>query len=108
MSFKDVLSKVSDFLFGVFSKIVGESLAKSLSVSLTDLAKDDVGKLAIDAVEYVQSNIPGAGSTEKRDAAKAKLIADAKAAGHDLASFGESFLNLLVELAVQYVKTQTA
>jgi hypothetical protein len=95
---------IGDFFVKVFSALFGSNLAKSLSSSLVNLAKDAVGKLAIDAVQYVQAIMPGSSSTDKQTAAVAKLKSDLTAAGKDLEQFGESVLNLLVELAVQYVK----
>jgi hypothetical protein len=92
---------------GSYFKALGLSLFGQLKASiasfLNDFVKDDLGKLAVDAVTYVNDSMPNSPSNDKRDAAKAKLIADLKAAGHDVSVFGESVLNFLIEAAVQAV-----
>lgn len=94
-------------LVGFFEGIFGSTLSKQIATTINDLAKDDLGKLAIAAVEYVATLPPFSTDVEKRDAAKAKLVADAQAAGQDLLNVGDSVLNMLIELAVQYVQQQT-
>lgn len=103
--FSLIFSAIGHFFLSFFTALFGADLAHSLASSLESLAKDSVGKLAIDAVQWVEAELPGTtDATAKRDAAVAKLKEDLATAGHSLETFGLSVLNMLVELAVQYVK----
>ncbi len=74
----------------------------TLAAFLGKFITDDVGKLAVDAVNYAARNVDGSGA-DKRDAAKTQLLNDAAAAGQDLASEGDAALNFLIETALQAV-----
>ena len=94
-----------DFFKGIgklFGKLFTPDQEKKISDGITTFVTTDVGKLALDAVEYVKVALPNAGSVELRDAAKAKLKADAATAGKDLSTMGGAFLNWAVETALQY------
>lgn len=92
---------------GTYFKKLGLSLIGQLQASiasfLNDFVKDDLGKLAVDAVDFAESSLPGAAGTDKKAAAVAKLKEDAAKAGHDLTTFGESVFNFLIETALQAV-----
>ena len=79
--------------------IIGKDAAAHFAQGALALLKSAEGKLVLDAVEAVQTlNIDGAG---KRAAAFQKIGADFKTQG---ITVGESVLNMLIELAVQYLK----
>lgn len=93
--------------FESFWKGISGQLQISLESFLKSFVQDDLGKLAVDAVNYAQT-FPGfAASTdiEKRNAAKSKLKTDLEAAGHDITKFTESLLNFLIETALQAVRS---
>lgn len=91
---------IGSYFAGLFMAIIGQLGIKTAQF-LKDFAEEDLGKSAIDAVEYVEASIPGAGGVEKRDAAVAKLKTDAAMAGHDITAFATSTLNWLIETALQ-------
>ena len=93
---------VKNYLFGIL-KALGAQLKVDTQAFLKSFVKDSLGKLAIDAVLLIQSAMPNADGTTKRDAAVAQLKADTKAAGYDVESFALSTLNWLVETALQSV-----
>lgn len=97
-----ILSAIGHYFEGLFKGLFGQ-LKTSVVTFLESFVKTDLGALAGDAVAYVESALPGTAETDtaKRDAAKAKFIADAKTAGHDISAFGESILNFLIETAYQ-------
>jgi len=97
-----VLSGIGNYFKHLGLSLFGQ-LKASIASFLNDFVTQDLGKLAVDAVEYVQASLPNATGDEKRAAAKAKLVADLKAAGHDAEQFGESVLNFLIEAALQAV-----
>jgi len=92
---------VLGYLSGVL-KALGGQLKVKLIDWLKSYAVDELGILAIDAVNYANTLIGSAGD-EKKAAAKSKLLADLKAAGKDVESFSESLLNFLIESALQAV-----
>jgi hypothetical protein len=77
--------------------------AQKIEIGVTTFVKTDLGLLAVDAVEYVEAALPGAAGVDKRDAAIAKLKADAATAGKDLSAFAKSTLIWFVETALQFV-----
>lgn len=89
--------------FADFFKALFGQLKVTVETFLKDFAVDDLGKLATDAVAYVEATMQGADGVAKRDAAAAKFLADAKAAGHDVATFSKSLVNFLIESALQAV-----
>lgn len=97
-----VLSAIGHYILNIFKGIAGQ-LGENTAQFLESFANTDLGNLAIDAVTYVEGALQGASGVEKRDAAVAKLKADAATAGHDLSSFAVSTLNFLIETALQVV-----
>jgi len=92
---------------GTYFKKIGLSLIGQLKASvasfLNDFVKDDLGALAVDAVNFAEASLPNAAGSDKKEAAIAKLKEDAGKAGHDLTTFGGSVLNFLIETALQAV-----
>lgn len=87
--------KVSD----VFVKLVGKDAAKKFGQASLALLKSAEGKIVLDAVEAVQTlSTDGAG---KRAAAFTQIVSDLKSQG---LSLGNSEINLLIEVAVQFLK----
>ena len=103
-----VWSKIGGFFVALFHGIFSDSQAKTIEENLVAFVETDIGALAVDAVEFVSASMPGATGVEKRDAAVAKLKADALAAGKDLASLAVSTLNWFVETALQAVLAKVA
>ena len=101
MSLKSVTEKVLDaiggYFGGVFKGLIGQA-AVTLEKAVVEFIKTDVGQLALDAVTYA-STLTGQSNQQLRDTARAKLIADLKAAGKDAATIAESQLNLFIEMA---------
>lgn len=99
---------MGEFLNGIgnYFKNLGLSLFGQLKVSvaqfLNSFIQQDLGKMAIDAVQYAATLTDKSGA-DKQAAAKQKLTDDLKAAGHDVTQFGESILNFLIESAYQAV-----
>ena len=89
---------------GSYFKNLGLSLIGQLKVTvasfLNDFIKDDIGTMAVDAVQYAQTFTDKSGA-DKQTIAKQKLTEDLKKAGHDVTVFGESVLNFLIETAYQ-------
>jgi hypothetical protein len=96
------LTPIGHYLLNVLKALSGQ-LAIKTEAFLRQFVKDDISKLAIDAVVFVQSSMPNADGDSKRTAAVAKLKADLAAAGHDVESFALSTLHWLVETALQSV-----
>lgn len=99
----NIFAAIGHFFVNVFKGIFSSSEAKTFENNVIDFVKTDIGALAVDAVEYAQVALPNGGSVEKRDAAVAKLKADAIAAGKDITGVAESALNTFIELALQFV-----
>lgn len=94
---------VTDFFKNLLTgKLFTKDQQKKIGDGVTTFVMSDVGALALDSVLYVKAALPGATSVELRDAAKAKLKADAATAGHDLSTMSGSFLNWAIETALQY------
>jgi heme oxygenase len=92
---------------GNYFKTLGLTLLGQMKVSiatfLSNFVQQDLGHLAVDAVNY-SATLLNATPDEKRQAAKDKLVEDLKAAGHaDVTQFGQSTLNFLIESAYQAV-----
>lgn len=100
-------SKIENFVHGaevkvsdVFVKLFGKDASRQFAQASLALLKTAAGKIVLDAVEFADTmNVNGAG---KRAAALAKIGMDFRGQG---ISVSESVLNLLVELAVQTVKS---
>lgn len=95
--FVAVKVKVSSF----FVKVFGQEAAQRFADGAVLLLKTAAGKLAVDAVMFVQTlALDGAG---KRQAAFDKIVSDARAQGLEISS---SLVNMLIELAVQHIAKQ--
>lgn len=91
--------KVSD----AFVKVFGKDASEKFAQGALSLLKTAEGKIVLDAVEAVQTlSTDGAG---KRSAAFEKILADFKTQG---ISVGESVINMLIELAVQFLQGSIA
>lgn len=97
-----ILGAIGSYFKNIGLSVIGQ-LKASVASFLNDFIKDDLGTIAVDAVTYINDSMPNASGADKREAAKAKLLADLKAAGHDVTAFGESVLNFLIETALQAV-----
>jgi len=89
--------------FESFWKGISGQLKASAEDFFMAFVKDDLGQLAIDAVEFIADSMPGATDVEKRNAAVAKFIEDAGKAGKDVTTFAVSTLNWFIETALQAV-----
>jgi len=98
---------IAHYLLNIL-RAVGGQLAVKTETFLKQFVKEDVAKLAIDAVTVIQSEMPDADGTVKRDAAVAQLKSDLASVGHDVQTFALSTLNWLVETALQAVLTGVA
>jgi glycerol-3-phosphate cytidylyltransferase-like family protein len=104
----NIFAAIGHFFASVFKGIFSSAEAKTFENNVIEFVKTDIGALAVDAVEYVRVALPNGGSVEKRDAAVAKLKADAIAAGKDITGVAESALNTFIELALQFVLAKIA
>lgn len=98
---------IGHYFENFFKALVGQ-LKVTVSTFLKEFVQEDLGKIAVDAVAYVEASIAGASGLEKRDAAVVKLIADATAAGIDLTNFAKSTLIFFVESALQAFQSGAA
>ena len=87
--------KVSD----AFIKIFGKDAAHQFTQGALSVLKSAEGKIALDAVEAVESL--ALDGTAKRAAAFEKIATDFKTQG---ISAADSIINLLIETAVAYLK----
>ena len=92
-----ILAFFSSYFVGLFKGLIGKA-AVSLSAAIAQFIHTDLGKLALDGVEYA-ATLVGKSNTELRDAARQRMIDDAKAAGHDIETLAESQANLFIEMA---------
>lgn len=83
-------------------QIDGTALLKCAGSLFGAFLKDDVGKLAIDAVNYAATFTDEDGDG-KREISRNQLVRDAEKAGNDLVNAGDSLLNFLIEAALQAV-----
>ena len=90
-------------IWGGIKGIFTPAQEQKIEIGVTAFVETDLGALAVDAVQFVEASLPGATGTEKRDAAVAKLKADAATAGKDLSAFALSTLNWFIETALQFV-----
>jgi len=97
---------LGSYFENVFKAFLGSQGAKDLQSAVEKFVKTDIGAIALDAVEYVKDSLPGLTNVDAREAAKNKLVEDAKAAGHDLSILGQGALNLFIELAYQAMLAQ--
>ena len=95
-----IASAIGNYVKGIGLSLFGE-LKPQIEHFLSQFVENDLGKVAVSAVQFIEAEMPGASDQEKREAAKAKFVADAKAAGHDAGVFGEALLNFVIEAAVQ-------
>jgi hypothetical protein len=103
-----IFKAIGGYFKDVFESVIGSDSAKSLETSIKNFITTDVGGLALESVEYVADSLQGASGTAARDAAKAKLVELAKAAGKDLEVLGQSALNLFIEMAYTALKAKLA
>lgn len=103
-------SKISNFFHtaevkvsAVFIALFGKQAATQFAQASLALLKSAEGKIVLDAVEAVQS-LAGSGA-DKRNAAFTQIMTDLKAQGKSVA---ESEINMLIELAVQFLKGNIA
>lgn len=108
MNIGNIFKAFARYFVNVFKAFLGTEGAKGLQDAVKGFITTDIGALALDAVEYVHDSLPGLTDVAARDAAKAKLITDAKAAGHDLGILGQAALNLFIELAYQALLAKLA
>jgi len=94
---------VGHWFAGLWKAISGQ-LQQSLETFLKSFVVDDLGALAVDAVEYVATLDPSMSDADKKAAAIATFKADAIKAGKDIEAFGESLFNFFIETALQAVK----
>jgi len=95
----DLLSGIGSYFKNLGLSLLGQ-LKVNVAAFLNSFIKDDLGKLAVDAVAYA-STLTDKSGEDKKAAAKAKFLEDAKAAGHDITNFTESVLNFLIEAGYQ-------
>lgn len=94
----NILGYLKTFFLALFGLVKANVLSY-----LKDFAKNQLGVLATDAVQFAEAALPNAGGAEKLAAAKEKFLTDATAAGIDLSKFGASMVNFLLESALQKV-----
>jgi hypothetical protein len=101
-------SKISNFFHGAavkvsdaFVTIFGKEAAHQFAQGALSLLKTAEGKIVLDAVEAVQTLSPSADAAAKRAQAFQQIGNDFKAQG---ITVGESVINMLIELAVQFMK----
>jgi hypothetical protein len=87
--------------------VLGASLKIDISNALTDFAADEVGALAVAAVEWAEAEMDGGGAA-KLEAATTNLLNAAEALGKDLLAEGEKDVNALLELGLQFVTAKAA
>lgn len=103
-SLSAVLPFLTNYFEGFAEALIGSSAAKSLETGIVSFVKTDVGKLAIDAVQYADTLPPGGTNAELHAAAVTQFKADLTKAGHDITTLAESTFDLFVQAAYTYVK----
>ncbi|HEY6018473.1 MAG TPA: hypothetical protein VIY48_00800 [Candidatus Paceibacterota bacterium] len=96
-----ITKSIGGFFVNLFEDIFTSGQAKTIEGNIEAFVKTDIGELALDAVAYVNTKMPGSPSADKQAAARDKLVSDAKASGKDLSSLATSTLNWFVETALQ-------
>lgn len=106
MSFKfsTFITDLEGFFAGFFKEVISSDAGKTLEQGIVSFVKTDIGKLALDAVEYASTLPAGTTQDALRSAAVAKLKEDLSATGKDLVSIGTSTLNLFIEAAFTYAQ----
>lgn len=97
----NILNAIGSYFKNLGLSLIGQ-LKSSVASFLNDFVTNDLGAIAVDAVSYA-STLTDKSAIDKREAAKAKFLTDAKTAGHDVEAFGESILNFLIETAYQSI-----
>ena len=87
--------------------VLGDAAKTEAASFLASLEQDDIGKLAIDAVQWAEDNVEGGGAA-KLEQATTKLLNDAEALGKNIVAEGEKDANALIELALQAVTAAAA
>ena len=82
--------------------VLGDAAKAEVTTFLTAFAQDDVGKLAIDAVQWAEAEVDGGGA-DKKEQATTKLLNDASAIGKTIIAEGEKDANAFIEIALQAV-----
>lgn len=98
-----VFGTIGSYFLTFFKAIAGQ-LGTKTAEFLEYFVTNDLGKIAVDVVNIVAAEMPGASNEEKRAQAVAMLKSDALKAGHDVENFGTSTWNWLIETALQAVK----
>lgn len=96
----NIFKSIWHYLVSVLSAFGGQ-LKAGLTEFLKAFPLDDLGKLAVDAVTFVEASIPTEADVVKRQAAIDKFKADAATAGHDLSGWATSLFNFFIETALQ-------
>lgn len=99
----NIFGAVGHWFAGLWKALSGQ-LKVDLENFLKSFVKDDLGALAVDAVNFVEAKFQGAASIDKRNEAVDKFKEDLAAAGHDLQDFAGSLLIWFIETALQAVK----
>jgi len=105
--FVTAILAVAHLFVDVFKGLFSTDQGKAIEAGIVAFIKTDIGQLAVDAVQYA-STLIGKSNDQLRAAAVAKLKTDLETAGKDLTAFGESTLNLFIEMAFTYVQGTVA
>jgi hypothetical protein len=106
--FLKIFTPIVKTFAGIFGKLIPTLSADAkaefakVEASLIAFAATDLGKLAIDAVTAFPALAGGVGGPAFLSA-KAKFIADAKTAGHDLESIGTGIVDWFIQTAYTVV-----
>ena len=87
--------------------VLGADAKSLLSPFIAAFVSDDIGKLAMAAVQYAEAEVDGSGG-DKKEAAKTNLLNAAEAAGKDLLAEGTAVINSLLEIALQALTGEVA
>lgn len=96
---KEAEAKASEVLVA----LVGSDQAHAFAQAAEQILKSNAGKLALDAVQVMETIVPALDSATKHAQAVSKLSSDLKTTENSLPA---SLLNLLVEIAVAAIKSQ--
>lgn len=111
-SFSGIVSGLAHLFTGAFTKAVptlidtAKTELTNIEASVSAFITTDLGKIAIDSVAYASSITSN--DNAARDAAKAKFIADAKIAGHDLETVGLGIVDWMVQSAYTFTANVVA
>ncbi len=84
-----------------YAETLGEDVVAKIKASLTAFVSTELGTLSVDAVNFINAEMPGSSDSDKRDAAKTKLLNDAGEALKELLADGDAILNYAIENAIQ-------